>query len=262
MTSSLKPLRRVVLLTSLAVLPLAVVPSAWANEAVIRKNLAERMPQLHKLDEVQRSPINGLWEVRIGSDILYTDAEGNYLMQGDIFDTREKKNVTQARVDKLTAFDFPALPLKDAIAIRQGNGSRKIAVFVDPNCGFCKRFERDLASLKARLKACSPILKGSRNFSSEPATNPRRPVSMLTMFSSMLSASGPQLPHATPRAACSAGRPCASRAIQGTAAPQPPGGGADASAGGGGAPSAQRPGCRSAATASFVIALPCTMSIR
>jgi len=148
MTSSLKPLRRVVLLTSLAVLPLAVVPSAWANEAVIRKNLAERMPQLPKLDEVQRSPINGLWEVRIGSDILYTDAEGNYLMQGDIFDTREKKNVTQARVDKLTAFDFPALPLKDAIAIRQGNGSRKIAVFVDPNCGFCKRFERDLASLK------------------------------------------------------------------------------------------------------------------
>jgi thiol:disulfide interchange protein DsbC len=148
MTPHLKPLRRAALLTALALLPWAVASTAWANEAVIRKNLAERMPQLPKIDEVQRSPINGLWEIRIGADILYTDAEGNYLMQGDIFDTREKKNVTQARVDKLTAFDFPALPLKDAIAIRQGNGSRKIAVFVDPNCGFCKRFERDLANLK------------------------------------------------------------------------------------------------------------------
>lgn len=133
---------------ALIALTAAGMPDAWANEAAIRKNLAERMPQLPKIDEVSRSPINGLWEVRIATDILYTDAEGNYLLQGDIFDTRERKNVTQARVDRLSAFDFPNLPIRDAITIRQGNGSRKVAVFVDPNCGFCKRFERDLASLK------------------------------------------------------------------------------------------------------------------
>jgi thiol:disulfide interchange protein DsbC len=131
-----------------ALLALALLPAAQANEAAIRKNLAERMPQLPKIDEVQRSPMDGLWEVRIGTDILYTDAQGNYLLQGEIFDTRERRNLTQARIDRLTAFDFPALPLRDAITIRQGTGARKIAVFVDPNCGFCKRFERDLASLK------------------------------------------------------------------------------------------------------------------
>jgi thiol:disulfide interchange protein DsbC len=145
---TLRRVRASVLALGLASLGLLHVPGAYANEAAIRKNLAERMPQLPKIDEVSRSPINGLWEVRIGTDILYSDAEGNFLMQGDIFDTRERKNVTQARVERLTAFDFPSLPIRDAITIRQGNGSRKLAVFVDPNCGFCKRFERDLASLK------------------------------------------------------------------------------------------------------------------
>ena len=131
-----------------AVLSVSFMGTAAANEVLIRKNLADRMPQLPKVDEVQRSAINGLWEVRIGTDILYTDAEGNYLLQGDIFDTRERKNLTQARIDKLTAFDVPNLPLKDAIAFKQGSGARKLYVFGDPNCGYCKRFERDVAALK------------------------------------------------------------------------------------------------------------------
>ena len=121
---------------------------AQAHEATIRKNLAERMPNLPKIDEVQRAPITGLWEVRIGTDILYTDAEGQYLVQGDIFDTKAKQNLTQARLDKLTAFDFPNLPFKDAIVFKQGSGARKLVVFGDPNCGYCKRFERDVAALK------------------------------------------------------------------------------------------------------------------
>jgi thiol:disulfide interchange protein DsbC len=57
-------------------------------------------------------------------------------------------NLTEARQDKLSAVDFAALPVKDAVLLKQGNGSRKMAVFVDPNCGYCKRFERDLAVLK------------------------------------------------------------------------------------------------------------------
>jgi thiol:disulfide interchange protein DsbC len=119
-----------------------------ANEAVIRKNLAERMPNLPKIDEVQRLPVAGLWEVRIGTDVLYTDADGQYVIQGEIFDAKDRKNITQARIDKLTAIDFAKLPLADAIVYKQGNGSRKLAVFVDPNCGYCKKFERDVAALK------------------------------------------------------------------------------------------------------------------
>ncbi len=133
---------------SAVLLAVAVVMPALANEAVIRKNLAERMPNLPKIDEVQRTPVNGLWEVRIGTDVLYTDAEGQYVIQGEIFDTKDRKNLTQARIDKLTAIDFAKLPFADAIVYKQGTGVRKLAVFADPNCGYCKRFERDVAALK------------------------------------------------------------------------------------------------------------------
>jgi len=122
--------------------------AACADEAVIRKNLAERLPNLPKIDEVSKSPIPGIFEVRIGSDIIYTDEQASYLIQGELIDTRTRTNLTEARIAKLTAIDFAKLPLKDAITIKQGSGARKMAVFVDPNCGYCKRFERDVAALK------------------------------------------------------------------------------------------------------------------
>ena len=119
--------------------------TVFAQESVIRKNLAERLPSLTKIDEVSKTPMNGLYEVRVNqSDIFYTDAEGNFLIQGNLIDTRAKRNLTEERVEKLNAIDFGALPLKDAFTVVRGNGKRKMAVFEDPNCGYCKRFERDL----------------------------------------------------------------------------------------------------------------------
>lgn len=118
---------------------------AFAQEAAIRKNLAERLPNLPRIDEINKTPMAGLYEVRVnGSDIFYTDAEGNYLIQGNLIDTKVRRNLTEERVDKLNAVSFDALPLKDAFTIVRGNGKRKVAVFEDPNCGYCKRFERDM----------------------------------------------------------------------------------------------------------------------
>ncbi|MES2940716.1 MAG: DsbC family protein [Pseudomonadota bacterium] len=114
------------------------------QEALLRKNLAERIPQMQKIDEITRSPIAGLVELRIGSDIFYSDMEGNFLLEGEMVETKTKRNVTQERVSKLTAIDFDQLPTKDAFVIVRGNGKRKMAVFQDPNCPYCKRFERDL----------------------------------------------------------------------------------------------------------------------
>lgn len=125
-----------------------VAVAAGAQEAVIRKNLAERLPSLPKIDEVTKTPLPGLWEVRIGTDVLYTDERGDHIVQGAIFDTRTRTNLTEERINKLTAIDFASLPLKDAMVVKQGSGARRIAVFADPNCGFCKRFERDLVNVK------------------------------------------------------------------------------------------------------------------
>jgi thiol:disulfide interchange protein DsbC len=124
---------------------LVLSAGALAQEATIRKNLAERIPQLQKIDEVSKSAMPGLYEIRVnGSEIYYTDGEGNFLLQGSLIDTRQRRNLTEERVDKLNAISFDALPLKDAFTIVRGTGKRKLAVFEDPNCGYCKRFERDL----------------------------------------------------------------------------------------------------------------------
>ena len=121
---------------------------AWAQDAVIRKNLAERLPNLPKIDEVSKTPIPGLYEVRLGSELIYSDENGLHIIQGAIIDTKTKTDLTEARINKLTAIDFASLPLKNAVVIKQGSGARKIAVFGDPNCGYCKRLERDLVALK------------------------------------------------------------------------------------------------------------------
>ena len=129
-------------------LALALAAPALAQEAVIRKNLAERLPNFPKIDEVIKSPIPGLYEVRVGNEIFYADEQGNHIIDGSLIDTRTRANLTQERIDKLTAIDFAKLPFKDAIVWKSGTGERKMAVFADPNCGYCKRFERDLSEVK------------------------------------------------------------------------------------------------------------------
>jgi thiol:disulfide interchange protein DsbC len=131
--------------TALLAATLVAAFSVSAQEATIRKNLGERIPQLKKIDEVTKSPMPGLFEIRVnGTDIFYTDAEGNFLVQGNLIDTKQRRNLTEERIDKLTAISFDSLPIKDAFTIVRGNGKRKLAVFEDPNCGYCKRFEHDL----------------------------------------------------------------------------------------------------------------------
>lgn len=120
---------------------------AASPEDTIRQTLNERIPQLTKIDEVRTTPMQGLYEVRVGTDVFYTDAQGNYLIQGELIDTQARRNLTEDRIKALTAVKFSDLPLNDAIKVVQGKGERHIAVFADPNCGYCKRFERDMQSV-------------------------------------------------------------------------------------------------------------------
>ena len=131
---------------ALSVFALAISP-VFAQEATIRKSLTERLPNLPKIDEISKTPMNGLYEVRMGSDIMYSDADGSFLIQGTLIDVKQKRNLTEERIDKLSAIAFDQLPLKNAFTQVRGNGKRKLVVFADPNCGYCKRFEKDLQKL-------------------------------------------------------------------------------------------------------------------
>ncbi len=130
------------------ILALSLAPAAFADDAAIRKNIGERLPQFPKIDEITKTPIPGVYELRVGTDLYYSDEQGNYIIEGQLIDTRTRVNVTEERIGKLTAIDFKSLPLKDAMVWKQGTGERKLVVFADPNCGYCKKFEKDLQAVK------------------------------------------------------------------------------------------------------------------
>lgn len=135
---------------AVAVTLLAGGAQAQQEAATIRKVLAERLPQLPKIDEVNRTPVPGIWEVRYGgTELLYSDERGDHIfVNGSMIETRTRTDLTEARLDKMLGVSWDKLPLKDAMVTKQGTGARKIAIFEDPNCGYCKRFERDIAALK------------------------------------------------------------------------------------------------------------------
>ena len=129
--------------------------AAWSDEAAIRKSWAERNAKAPPIDEISKTPIPGLYELRVGTEIFYSDEKGDYLIfpsqdqpDGHIIETKTKTDVTQLKLDKLLGFDVPNLPFKDAIVFKQGSGARRLVVFEDPNCHFCKDVEKNLVALK------------------------------------------------------------------------------------------------------------------
>ena len=132
----------------MAALLLTSSHSLWAQDANLKKNLAERLPSLPKIEEISKTPMPGVFEVRVqGNELFYTDAKGDFLIQGALIDTKQKRNLTEERTDKLSAVAFDNIPLKFAFSQVKGNGKRKLVVFADPNCGYCKRFEKDLQKI-------------------------------------------------------------------------------------------------------------------
>lgn len=129
----------------LLALPLILPLLAGAQEDTIRKTLAEHVPMLQNIDEVRTTPMDGLYEVRVGREVLYTDAGGNFLIQGTLFDTQAQRNLTQERRDELSVIPFDALNLDHAFTVVYGKGTRQLAAFEDPRCPYCKQFEQDLS---------------------------------------------------------------------------------------------------------------------
>jgi thiol:disulfide interchange protein DsbC len=121
--------------------------AAWAEtaqEAAIRKLVEPRLGDGAKVQSVVKTPYSGLFEVRIGNDIVYTDAKAQYLFVGRVVDSQTYQDYTKDRVDEISRIKFSSLPLESALKTVKGNGARKIAVFEDPNCGYCKRFRNTL----------------------------------------------------------------------------------------------------------------------
>ena len=117
-------------------------------DAAIRKALEPRLGDGAKIESVTKTPYGGLYEVRVGGDIFYTDVKGEYLFIGRIVDAKTFQDHTKARVDEINKVKFADLPFDSALKMVKGNGKRVIAVFEDPNCGYCKRFRQTLSEME------------------------------------------------------------------------------------------------------------------
>jgi len=116
---------------------------AMADEASLKKAVEAAYPKF-KVEKVTKTPYAGLYEVFMGGQIIYTDEKLTFLIaEGRLVDPKTKKDITGERLDELTKIDFSSLPLDQAIKVVKGNGSRKMVVFSDVDCPYCKRLERN-----------------------------------------------------------------------------------------------------------------------
>jgi thiol:disulfide interchange protein DsbC len=126
----------------------AAVPAAGAADLdKLRAAIGERVPGV-KVERIAESPLPGLYEVVYnGREILYTDARGELALIGNLYNLKTRYNLTQESKDGLSRVDFASLPLDKAIVKKKGDGSRRLAVFSDPDCPFCKKLEGELAQI-------------------------------------------------------------------------------------------------------------------
>jgi thiol:disulfide interchange protein DsbC len=120
--------------------------AALANEA-LKKSLQAKVPQL-KIESVTKSPLPGFYEVIANGTIFYVDEKGQFLIVADrVIDLESKKDILEERANRLAAVRFDSLPLELAFKKVKGSGKRKLAVFSDPDCPYCRRLEQDLTTL-------------------------------------------------------------------------------------------------------------------
>ena len=116
---------------------------AIADEASLKKAVEAAYPKF-KVESVAKTPYAGLYEVFMGGQIIYTDEKMSFLIaEGRLVDPKTKKDITGERMEELTKIDFSTLPLDQAIKVVKGNGSRKLVVFSDVDCPYCKRLEQN-----------------------------------------------------------------------------------------------------------------------
>jgi len=118
---------------------------ALADEAAVRKSLESKLGR--PLTSLTRTPYLGLYEAYADGQIFYTDEKVSVIIAGALIDGKSMKNITDERLQKLTAIKFSDLPLTLAVKQVRGDGKRVVATFEDPNCGYCKKLAKDLAKL-------------------------------------------------------------------------------------------------------------------
>ncbi|MBY0474064.1 MAG: DsbC family protein [Nitrosomonas sp.] len=141
----------------------------WANEEAVKEAVQPHF-EGQKIDSIKKTPFSGLYEVVIGDELFYSDDKANYLFFGHVIDTKTRASMTNERIQEIKAarrVPFDSLPLQHAIKAVKGDGKRKVAVYTDPNCPYCKQLEKELINITniTVYNLLYPVLNGSMELS-------------------------------------------------------------------------------------------------
>ena len=117
-----------------------------ADDAAVRATLQRIFPQ-SPVQGIAKTPVPGLLEAAIDGQVYYVTDDGRYILAGQLIDVRISRNLTQERLDQINAIPFDSLPLAWAVKRVKGNGARKLAIFEDPDCPYCKTLEQELKAI-------------------------------------------------------------------------------------------------------------------
>jgi len=141
----------------------------WADEAALRKAIQPHFAD-SKIESLKKTPYLGLYEVVVGDEVFYTDDKADYFFFGHVIDTKTRTSMTNERIQEIKAarrVPLDSLPLQSAIKIVKGDGKRRVAIFTDPNCPYCKQLEKELLNVTnvTIYTLLYPVLKGSMELS-------------------------------------------------------------------------------------------------
>lgn len=124
----------------------AEISKAALREPEMTSRLQRMYPNT-RISAVRAAEVDGLYEVVMGENVAYTDAQGRYFVFGHLYDMLRQVDLTALRPPEERRVVFPQALLSNAIKNVKGSGARVFAVFSDPDCVFCRRLEAEFEKL-------------------------------------------------------------------------------------------------------------------
>lgn len=115
-------------------------------ERNIRDGLSRIAPDM-EVDQVNPTPIDGLYEVVLGAEVIYMTADGRYVLRGELLDLEKQANLTQEVRADMRQQLLADLPMDNMIRFSNGKSDHVIYVFTDTDCGYCRKLHQDVPYL-------------------------------------------------------------------------------------------------------------------
>lgn len=135
----MKKFIRVALVASLGL----SMQAANADEAAIRQSITKSMPSV-KIESVKPSEVKGLYEVIVGSSILYVSEDGKYLLQGRLIDVDAHKDLTEEKLGGTRKLAIEKVGQDNMIVFKPKIAKYKVSVFTDIDCGYCRKLHSEI----------------------------------------------------------------------------------------------------------------------